>query len=102
MARRLGSHRAVRSSSAFAGVEWALIAAQEVPAPFRPDPNLVYAKDVIAAHSFTGGGKKRSSAGGDPAEAMHDDADGPPPEQLQPELWEYIPDVTPPTAEPSA
>ena len=58
---RLCDHRRVAAHAFFADVDWVLLAAHELPAPFTPDPHVVYAKDYIAPLSVTGGGKKRSS-----------------------------------------
>ena len=51
---RLGASKyvPVRESAFFQSVEWDLLLAQRLPAPWCPDPNLVYAKDFIAPHSF--------------------------------------------------
>ena len=49
--RRLGASSGgeeLRAHKLFQAVEWELLLARRLPAPWRPDPNLVYAKDFIA------------------------------------------------------
>ena len=49
-AHRLGAAKGaaeVRGSPFFQSVEWELLVAQRLPAPWRPDANIVYAKDYI-------------------------------------------------------
>lgn len=50
---RLGAtgSTAVRAHAAFEGVEWELLREAALPAPYLPDPNLVYAKDRVPALS---------------------------------------------------
>jgi hypothetical protein len=50
VSERLGSTggaRAVMAHQVFHGLEWELLRDEKLPAPFLPDPNLVYAKDVV-------------------------------------------------------
>jgi hypothetical protein len=61
VALRLHEHTQVCAHPFFGEVDWVLLQAHELPAPFTPDPHLVDAKDAIAPLSVTGGGKKRSS-----------------------------------------
>ena len=61
--QRLCEHQKVAAHAFFADVEWVLLAAHKLPAPFTPDPRLVYAKDHIPPLSVDGAGKKRSTEG---------------------------------------
>ena len=51
----------MRAHPFFKSVEWELLEGCALPAPFKPDANLVYAKDYVPPLSVTGGGKKKSS-----------------------------------------
>lgn len=43
----VGGATAVRSHSLFAGLQWELLREARLPAPWLPNPDLVYAKDVV-------------------------------------------------------
>ena len=78
--QRLATHEAVRAHPFFEPVDWALLAAQELPAPFLPSPQLVYAKDHTPGLSERDIGKKRHSdavrkSTGLPELVLHEAAD---------------------------
>ena len=60
----------MRAHPFFKSVEWELLAGRALPAPFKPDAHLVYAKDYVPPLSVTGGGKKKSSGKAGDADAM--------------------------------
>ena len=47
-ASRPSEHSKVRSFPFFECIDWTRLVARSLPAPFRPDPKLVYAKDYVA------------------------------------------------------
>jgi serine/threonine protein kinase len=49
---RLSDATRVRAHSFFGASEWRLLEEQVLPAPFTPDPNLVYCKDFVPAMSI--------------------------------------------------
>ena len=59
---RLASHKAVRDQLLFSDMDWPLLEAQLLRAPFTPDPQVVYAKDRILPLSNDGVKKKVSNS----------------------------------------
>ena len=83
-ARRTGASSGaaeVRASPFFERIEWALLLGKRLPAPWRPDPNLVYAKDFITPLSNEG---QQQTAGG--ALQPQPGSPLPPPGMPQPQL----------------
>ena len=58
---RLATHQAVRAQPLFSEMDWPLLEAQLLPAPFTPDPQVVYVKDRVAPLSNDGAKKKKLS-----------------------------------------
>ena len=46
-ASSMGGASAVKEHPFLSSIDWRMLAASALPAPFLPDPNLVYAKDNV-------------------------------------------------------